>query len=305
MQRKFLALVISAVFLSGCFLNDDVRTDQQGVIVNGGKIEECVPPGVYTRTGFYQDLREVNMGTMTIPVDDPEIATADNQLVGMTVVIQARRNVDCTSLTNMLTNWPSLLDDKGLSDVVTATANEAMKNGTRDFTLQGLLDDRNGLAGKIQSALEEDAAKYSVTIINVSIKNIALDPQYAAQLQEKALLTAQTETELKRQELIKQQASNQQLEQSQRVLVLAEQLKAEQAQTGITVEIATREGQRVAAENSVYLVNAAAFELEKLRLLREVLGDQQVIYFVPEGTDLTLLLSQLTGSQTVVPVNPR
>jgi hypothetical protein len=125
--------------------------------------------------------------------------------------------------------------------------------------------------------------------VNVIVNNIAIAPAYSAVLQEKALLTAQIETELRRQDLIKQQASNSILEQERRGAVLSEQVKAEQAQTNVQLEIATRAGKVIAAENLVYMTNDYAYELERLRLIQGILGDKSTVYFVPEGTDLTML----------------
>jgi len=176
-----------------------------------------------------------------------------------------------------------------LIDTIDATAREGIKVGTRSFTLTQLLDDRNGLAQKIENALVEDATVYSVQVVNVIVNNIAIDPSYAEQLKTKALLTAQIETELRRQDLIKQTASNNILEQERRTAVLGEQVKAEQAQTNVQMEIATREGKMIAAQNQVYVTNQYAFDLEKLRLMKEILGDKATFYFIPEGTDITML----------------
>ncbi len=301
MKKYLLLFVLLSVVLTGCFINDDVKTDQSGVIVDGGKIKSCVGPGVYSDNGLFTDLREVSNATLTFEVADPQVATKDSQLVGISVTIQARRNGDCVSLTNLLTNWPALTADDPLIAVISATANEAMKVGTRQFTLTQLLDDRNGLSTAIKDALEIDAGKYSTTIINVSIKNVDLDPKYADVLQQKALLTAQIEAALREQDLIKQQAANDTLAQEQKTLVLLAQLDTEKAQTAVQVEIATRAGKVVEAANNVYLINPAAFELEKLARLKEVLGDKAVIYFVNENTDLTLLLSNIAGGVLPVP----
>lgn len=301
MKKLVFLFMILSVALTGCFLNDDVQTDQSGVIVDGGKIKSCEGPGIYTDWNFFTDLREVSNATLTFEVADPQIATKDSQLVGISVTIQARRDSDCDSLTNLLTNWPALTADDPLIAVISATANEAMKVGTRQFTLTQLLDDRNGLSTAIKDALEIDAAKYSTTIINVSIKNVDLDPKYAEVLQQKALLTAQIEAALREQDLIKQQAANDTLAQEQKTLVLLAQLDTEKAQTAVQVEIATRAGKVVEAANNVYLINPAAFELERLNRLKEVLGDKAVIYFVNENTDLTLLLSNIAGGVLPVP----
>jgi hypothetical protein len=197
-----------------------------------------------------------------------------------------------------MTNWPLLLRDDNLIATISATAREGIKVGTRAFTLETLLDDRNKLSETITSQLEIDAGKYSAQIINVTIENIALDPAYAAELQGKALYTAQNDKEKRRQDLVRQTAETDRIDEEQRAEVLVAQLEREKAQTEVNVEIASRKGKEIAATNEVYELNERAFELEKLRLLKDVIGEGTV-WFVPEGTDLTLLLNP---DQNIIPV---
>lgn len=290
MKIKYLVvLLIVGLLLSGCYINKEIDANEIGVEMNAGQIRGCVGPGVHTAWGWFDDLKRISSATVKLNVSDPEVATQDNQLVGVEITIQARRMTDCESARNLLTNWNALIDDQALIDTIDATAREGIKVGTRSFTLTQLLDDRNSLAQKIEESLVSDANLYSVMIVNVIVNNIAIDPSYGEQLKEKALLTAQIETELRRQDLIKQTASNNILEQERRTAVLEEQVKAEQAQTNVQMEIANRSGKMTAAENQVYITNSYAFELEKLRLVKEILGDKATIYFVPEGTDITML----------------
>lgn len=290
MKTKYLVLLlIVGLLLSGCYINEEVDANEVGIQMSAGRIEGCVGPGVHTDMSWFADLKQISSATIKLSVADPEVATQDNQLVGVDITIQARRLTDCDSARNLLTNWPALLDDAALSETIDATAREGMKVGTRSFTLTQLLDDRNSLATKIQESLAVDTKVYSVEVVNVIVNNIAIDPGYANVLKEKALLTAQIETELRRQDLIKQTASNNILEQERRTAVLQETVKAEQAQTGVQMEIATRNGKMIAAANQVYVTNQYAFELEKLRLMQGILGDKATVYFVPAGTDLTML----------------
>lgn len=300
--RFVLFLLVLPLILSACYWNDDVETSQVGVKVDGGRIVECLGPGIYTDLGLFTDLREVSASTLTFQVTDPEVATADNQLVGISITIQARRQSSCEAVTNLLTNWAALVDDPNLIATVSATAKEGIKIGTRDFTLTQLMSDRNGLAQKIMAALEQDTAEYSTEVINVTVENVALSPEYSAQMQEKALLTAQIETEARRQDLIKQQASNEKLQREQDTEILQAQLKKEEAQTQVQVEIAEREGEVIAARNKIYSLNPEAFELERLRLMQDVLGDKAVFYFLEPGTDLSLLLN--SAGQQFVPLGP-
>lgn len=294
----FVLMVVLAFSASGCYFYKDVEVNELGLKLYKNEIENCTPPGVYSDTRYFGSLETVSVSTITFQVEDPEVATLDNQLVGIGITIQARRKSDCESVRGLMTNWPHLVKDENLVNTITATALEGIKVGTRGFTLPQLLDDRNGLSSAIQDSLESDASKYSTEVINVTVNNIALAPEYAAKLQERALLTAEIDLEVRRQELIRQTASNDRLEQEQKQSVLEQQLLAEQAQTAVDVEIASREGKKTAAAYEVYSLNAQAYELAKLDRYALIFGDKSVFYFLPEGTDLTLLY----GTGGVVPV---
>ena len=296
MKTKMLLICVFAVLLSGCYWNDEIATNQVGVRLEKNKIVEVVGAGVYTDMGFWADLKPIDVDTLTFSVEDPEVLTSDNQAVGVKITIQARRQSDDASIENIVTKWSALVNNEALVSTISATAREGMKNGTRGFTLTQLLDDRNGLADAIRTQLELDAEKYSVEIVNVTVENIAPSQAYMAILSETANIKAQTDQEKRRQDLINQQASNDILAQQQRVKVAEAQVLAEQAETNVQVEIAQRSGEVIAASNQVYVDNPQAFELEKLRLLKDVLGDK--VIFLPSDAILTLI----NGTGGIIPV---
>jgi regulator of protease activity HflC (stomatin/prohibitin superfamily) len=297
MKIKIL-MVLVALALSGCYVNDEVGTNQVAVQLEKNKIQSVVGPGVYSDWGLWADLQAMDVDTLTFPVEDPEVLTKDNQAVGVRITIQARRKSDTDSVTNIFSKWSALVDNTALVNTISATAREGMKNGTRGFTLPELLDDRNGLADAIRTQLEDDAQKYSVEIVNVTIENIAPSQAYMAILGETANIKAQTDQEIRKRDLINQKASNDTLSQEQRVKVAEAQVLAEQAETEVQVEIARRAGEVIKASNQVYVDNPQAYELEKMRLLKEIFSDKTV-YFIPEGTDLTTFWNFGNG---VVPV---
>lgn len=298
----FLLLAVAVVMLlSACEFQRNVNPDQVGIFTSRNKIERCVGAGVYTRWGYFQEVDVVNRNTLTMEVSDPEVATSNNQLVGATITIQFRRMSDCDSITGLLTNWSALRNDDTLRETVDANAREAIKNGVRKFTLTGLLNDRNGLSSAIKEQLSEDTGKYFVEVVNVTIENIALDPDYADTLKRTAQLTAEQEYAERRQDVIAQQAETDKFEQEQREQVLGLQLLAEQAQTEVDVEIARREGEKVKAANQVYVTNEYAYELRRLELLANILGPKSTMWFVDPNTNLTLLLNGLETQPVVIP----
>ena len=300
MKRFLLVLIMMIVAFgaTGCYINSDVETHQIGVQLNRNAITNVVTSGVYTDMGFFADLKVMDINTITFSVEDPEVLTSDNQAVAVKITIQARRKSDGDSVRNIFTNWSTLVDNDVLVTTISATAREGIKIGTRAFTTTQLLDDRNGLALTIAEKLKEDTAKYSVDIINVTVENIAFDPKFTDVLNEKALLRVETEKELQRQQLIKQQASNDVLQASEQTLVIREQIIQAQAQTDLEVLIAAREGQKIAELNKIYETNPYAFELERLRLLEKILGDKSVFY-IPEGTSIYQFIGNLTNPVVV------
>jgi uncharacterized membrane protein YqiK len=306
MKKLFVGFLFLALplFLAGCYWNADVEPDQVGVKISRNAIQNCVAPGVYTDMGWFSELKSISRGTVTFQVQDPEVATKDNQAIGLSVTIQARRSEDCDAVTNLLTNWPALTDDQALMDTISATAREAMKNGVRAQTLNQLLDDRNGLADGIRSSLENDASRYNVYIVNVTIENVAPAAEWLAIQQQKANLAAETDKERQRQELIRQQGANDQLDQEQRTLVYLKQLDTEKAKTDVEVEIAKREGEKTAAAQQVYVDNPQAYNLKYLELMAKVIGDKATIWFLDPNMQLNTLFDANGQPQTVIPVLP-
>jgi hypothetical protein len=298
-----LSLVLAtALLMSGCFWNDDVPSSSVGIISDGGALRnQCLPPGVYSDGSFFAQLKEVPIGAITFEVADESVATADTQLVGITVAVQIQREGNCDAIRNILTNWPLLVDDKALEDTATSQVAQAIKVGARKFTLTQLLDDRTGLATGIQQDLQVVATKFSVSVLNVSIKDIKLDPTYEALLQQKAQIQVNIDIAHRRQDQVTAEQETARIEQEQRAQTLAAQLTAEQAQTSVQVEIARRQGEVTAAQNKVYSDNPQAFELARLQAMKDIVG-KGTVWFVPLGTDLSLILNQ--SGVPVVPLNP-
>lgn len=296
--KLVLFFIVMQLLVSACYWNDEIQPHEVGAQLEENAIKNCVGPGVYTDTGWFADLSKYSVATLTFEVSDPEVATSDNQLVGIVITIQARRNSDCDSVKAFLSNWAHLIDDNNLISTIDATAKEGLKNGARQFTLSQLLDDRDGLALAITEQLKEDALKYNTDIINVTIENVVIAPEYADVLQKTAQLKAEEDFQRRRQSLIEQQAKTDLFERQQAQLVLTEQLKVEQAQTEVEIEIARREGEKILVSYQVYLDNPAAYNLEMMLRLKDVFG-AGTVYFIPEGTDLTTFFN--TGGMLPIP----
>lgn len=302
MKKSFAKLsvlmVVLSALLGACVFNEPVATNQVAVWSNGGKLEGCVGPGVYTGDilNAFQELIQVSADTMALEFSDPEVATSDNQLVGLAVSMQVRRATDdCEAIKRMLERFPALKEDtNAVQNLLIPLVAEGMKNGVRAYTLDSLLSDRNGLSQAIQDSVETDLKQYSLVVVGVQIKNVDISDDYAKILNERANLTAERDKLIRQQEVIKQTSANAQFEQEQLAITLAKQLEAEKAKTAIEVEIAKREGEKTAASQQVYSLNPQAYELEKLRLMA-ALFNKGTVYFIPTGTTLSTFLGGLTA----------
>jgi len=283
------AVLILALSLTGCIINEEVQPNEVGIVTRAGEIVKCVPSGLVNDWGYYMDLVRVRKDTQTFDFSNSSVATKDTQIVSVGVTVQVARKGDCDSAKAFLNDWPQLLDDGILQQTVSSTGSEAIKNGVREFNLETLLNDRNALADKIQSALQEDADAYNVTIINVIVNDVDVDAAYIAELSNKALITVQTETALKRQDLVRAEAQTSIMEQQQATLILEEQLKREQAQTDITEEISRRASVAKAAEWEIYLTNEKAFELYRLQLYQGIFTGSKWV-FIDDSNDLSTII---------------
>lgn len=258
-MKKVVLFVLLTAILTGCYWNSEVEANQVAVTLERNEIQDCKGPGVYTDGGWWADIQTINVDTLTFSVEDPEVMTKDTQPVGVKITIQARRQNDCEAVKNLFTNWNSLVDNENLAKTIAATAREGIKNGVIQFTLTELLKDRNGLANSIEVSLQEDAAKYSAEIVNVTIENIDVNDAYIQTLNDTAQFTAEINKKKQEQELIEQEAKTEVYKQQQEVLKLEAQLAAEKAITEIELERARRRGEVIAAANQVYMDNPAAY----------------------------------------------
>ena len=136
---------------------------------------------------------------------------------------------------------------------------------------------------EIETLLSAELESCGIQLIDFGVNSIGVDPEYQAKLQEKS--TAAIEIELA----------------EQKALQLEKQLQQEVAQTNIDLEKARRANLVAEEQAKVYKESEEAYELKRLELLKDMLGDSDKVYFIPEGTDITLFLgNQVDGP---VPVN--
>lgn len=275
-HKLFLLTVLGTLLLSGCYMNHVVETSKMAVRTTDGRVTEVVGPGRYNG-GFFADIFEVDVSAKSLEWEDPDLVTRDKQPISLKVGITFARQR--ASVRFMWENYNlEARDDAALALQVLQRVPGAAKDLTARYTLDQMLGIGEGAPGRtevtelLSESLGPELEEVGIDLLNVTINNIGASPNYLQLLEEKA--NAQARTELSQQE----------------TLQLQEQLRQEKAQTEIDLEKARRQ-QEVSAELArTYEESERAYELRKLELMGNLLGEQDKVLFVPEGTDLTMLL---------------
>jgi regulator of protease activity HflC (stomatin/prohibitin superfamily) len=291
MKSKSFLLICALCFLSltGCYWNAQVQTSQVGLIMfDGVKVNQVVGAGRYTKMNWYADIRIIDTSAKTLEWEDPDLVTRDKQPISLRVGVTYRRNPEKESILRMWDTYRGeATSDEYLKQQVLNRIPRTAKGVTTKFTIDEMLGiaetgGREVVQQELFDLLEPELSEVGITLLDVGINDIGPDPDFLDLLKEKA--QAQIKSEVAK-ETTKQ---------------LAEQLLQEKAQTDIDLEKARRQNAVNEELAQVYADSPEYLELERLRLLSDVIGQNDKIYFVPGNANLTLFL----GGNGVAPVVP-
>lgn len=271
-----IAVFMAASTLTGCYLNEQVGASEVGIQLKDGAISSVVSAGRYSG-GMWEDLKIIDISAHTNEWEDSDVWTKDKQSVRFSVSLTYSRARDRNSIQYMWENFNmEARENTALYNLVVSRVPRIVKQVTTTYTLDEMLGiadsvkNRTTLQAELTDLLTDELANCGITLVDLGINDIGVDEVYASKLKEKA--TAQIEVELA----------------AEKARQLEEQMRQEEAQTKIDLEIAKRNNLVAEEEAKVYALSPETFELERLRLLKDVIGSSSKIYFVPEGTDLSL-----------------
>lgn len=299
-----LILAIATTGLSGCYWNAQVEASEVGLILKDGvSITEVVGAGRYSDAlTWFAELKILDMSAKTVTWFDPDLVTYDKQPIGLTLSITYSRDRSTEQVELIWRDYrQEALDDAALENQVLTRIPAVAKEVTVKYTLDELLGTVEGEDGQREvnqmtgrgpvtndliSLLQPQLSEFGVRLLDVRIGNIDPGTRYLELLKDKA--NAAIGVEVAKAETLR----------------LKEQFLQEQETTNIEVERARRQNLVNEELAQVYALNPQYFELERLKLLANVVGDTDKVYFVPEGSDLTLLLSGLQPDRGVIPIEP-
>lgn len=292
LKNRFTAtlFLLAVLFLlPGCYFQARVNENQVGIQLHKGRIENVVGAGQYNG-GLYSDLERIDVSTKTFEWADPSVPTSDEQplSVSLYVAVQRTRSNECIEKLWREYNAEAR-DDAALQTQVISRMGGIVKDVTVELTFdemigfEGSASSRSEFTDQISERLTIELAKFCTTLISVSINDISPDDEYEQLMRDRS--NARQEAQVA-------------IEQTRTL----EQIRLqEEAKTAIALEIANREAE-VARINAVtYRDYPEAYELQRLAAIQGILGDNDKVYFVPQGSDLTIYLSGQGESVPTVP----
>lgn len=287
-------MLLVTMSLSACYC-EPVNENQVGLKIASGRVTDVVGPGLHQDMSPLTDLIQINTSAITVEWKDPDLVTSDNQPIEVVAAVTFARKKDADTIRFQWSQYNAeAKDDEALKKLVLTKMPAPAKTITAQYSLAQLIgtapgegDGRPIVTQKLREILKPELEKIGVDLLDATFQNFQPRQGYLDLLAQKAEVGLQQEIS------------------AARTAQLGEQLRQEEAQTKIELEKANRQGQVTAAQNTVYAQSPEAFALEKLRLLKEVLGGKSQFWFVEKGTDLTLILEQAGGDSNVVPVRPQ
>lgn len=292
MGKKIILLVMLACLMAsmtGCYFKKEVGTNEVGVEMSDGtSITSVVGPGRYTNMSWYAGMRVYDGSSKTIQWVDNDVWTSDKQVISFASSVTYARKTDEASVRQMWKDYnAAAVSDQALEVLVRTKIPEAVKQISTTLKLDqmlGIADDghnRTTLKNAIVAILKASLDQCGVTLIDFTVDNVGVDEAYKSKMQEKA--TAGLEADL--------------AEQKKHQLEI--QLDQEKAQTDIDLEKARRQNLVAEEQAKVYQESPEAYELARLRAMKDLLGASDKVYFIPDGSDITLFFGGNTGSSGV------
>lgn len=290
-MKRLMILVLLFSLLSGCYWMREVESDEAGIKMDDGvSVSDVVGAGRYSNGDWYGDLVVISVSSITTEWSDPSLVTKDKQPVSLVLNLTFKRSALDTDVEMMWTEYrEEALHDEALITLVHSRVPSAAKSITTLYTLDQMLGiaegeeviNRQVVETKLKEILSAELAEVGVILLNAAIGDIGVDQAYLDALSKKA--QAQIESEIAK----------------ARTLQLAEQLLQEQAQTQIALEIANRQNEVNELLAQAFADNPEFFELEKLKLLANLLDENDLVIYVPEGSDIATVL----GTSGVIPTD--
>lgn len=141
-----------------------VQQYQKGVVFLFGKIVRPVNPGLNWIIPVFENLRKVDLRTVTLPVPAQKIITKDNVSV----------DVSAVSYYKIVDPVKSIIAIQNVREAIDQIAQTSLRNVVGKFQLDEILSERDIINEEITKILDSFTEQWGVVVSAVEIKDIEL-----------------------------------------------------------------------------------------------------------------------------------
>lgn len=178
-MKKFLMLALALISLSACTV---VGPTERAVRYNFGKVDdEVLTAGTHLWIPYFAGTKTLSVNVHAIELQTSS-GTKDQQEVTTKVVVNLQ--LDPSKVVDIVKTYG---DEEAVISQVIPQIQEAVNANVSKFSAEEILTKREQLKEAIDHVIKDRAAKYSVIVHDISIKDLQYSPEYARAIEQKQI----------------------------------------------------------------------------------------------------------------------
>ena len=175
-------VVFSIIALLTLFLSINIVPEGKvGVVTKLGEYTRKMEPGLQFKIPFVESVREYNVRQTLNKVPGLEVASSNKLYLGMDIAYGWR--MKATEVDQIYINYG--LPETFRENQIAPEVIKVVKKTTGQYTADEMINKREALGNEMTDALRIALKDYPVSITNVFIENITLNPKYRESILEK------------------------------------------------------------------------------------------------------------------------
>ena len=178
-MKKLLIGLLTLFILPACTV---VGPTERAVRYNFGKVDdEVLTAGTHLWIPYFAGAKTLSVNVHAIELQTSS-GTKDQQEVTTKVVVNLQ--LDPTKVIEIVKNYG---DEEAVIGQVVPQIQEAVNANVSKFSAEEILTKREQLKEAIDKVIKERAAKYSIIVHDISIKDLQYSPEYAKAIEQKQI----------------------------------------------------------------------------------------------------------------------
>jgi len=284
-----VALVIALSFVGTIYATSVafVRPTHRALVERFGKFNRYAESGLVICIPVIERIRLVNVTEKMVTCNRQEVITGDNLNAGVSAQVYYKIKGDKESVKNSQYN----VDNIGVQ--IVALAQTTLRNVVGSLTLKEANSKRSSLNENLKDTISKETSSWGIEVVRTEIAEIdapddvqkAMNQIVKAESEKRAAIDFATAVETQADG--KKRANIKEAEGRAQAITIEANAKAE------AIEVVNN------AANKTFV--GPAVTLKQLEVGQEIFkGNSKII--VPQGTNVTTLVSDLTGSEKIVPL---